>query len=198
MASVELLPEDFTGKGGLIDVFPEGSAPRGTHGNDYTNDLDFPHQLTLVYVKHTSDWNRAKHTFVMKVGTGDSMRSEKFEWRRSHGAEVHELHANLPGYKLVRLGREAPSGGFGGPRLARQKGESSDGKEVVAAVAMSNSSLSPKYFKLKRLGSGATGELGNHFAIVTLTSALKIWCIEHGGTDALAGVESLLRRFTRK
>ncbi|KAI0386357.1 hypothetical protein F5Y04DRAFT_275965 [Hypomontagnella monticulosa] len=191
IASMELPPRAHSLYEGSIDVPPQISGSGS--GEDKKGSGS-------VFVKHYSDWREAKHVFKMKVGVGKNTWTEEFEWRRSHGPEVQDIDRDQKGYKLVRLGgaKAGSISGDGGPRVWRQKGEASDGREVVAAFAASQAVLNTKVFKFKRMRSGATGELGTHFAIVALTSALKIWCIEHGCTDGIAGIESVFNKFVRK
>ncbi|XXG98979.1 hypothetical protein Hte_005312 [Hypoxylon texense] len=113
------------------------------------------------------------------------MTVEVFEWRHSQGREVHSLNPDprATGYKLVRgiagpgSGRGGPYVGGGGPRATRQEGESSDGKEIVAVWATVDGGCKKKKrpFAFRLLGSGATGELGDEFALAALVTALKIY-----------------------
>ncbi|OTA91926.1 hypothetical protein M434DRAFT_396870 [Hypoxylon sp. CO27-5] len=108
------------------------------------------------------------------VTEGD-LGAEEFECRDSRGVEVQELDPNASGCKLVRLNSEGPGGGKGGRRDKRHKGETSDGKEVVAVWTFSRS-----YFKFKVLGSGAL-DLGGEFALVALMTALDLVCLNQPG-----------------
>ncbi|KAI6081911.1 hypothetical protein F4821DRAFT_16498 [Hypoxylon rubiginosum] len=122
-----------------------------------------------------------RFTFKMKVGKPGKQQMERFEWRMSKGYEVHHIHPKAHGAKLVRLGHEGPGGGAGGERGTRKKGESSDGKEVVAVwgttshVPRTVTGEYKKPFTLYFRGSGDTGELGEEFRALAIMSALKIF-----------------------
>lgn len=80
---------------------------------------------------------------------------EKFEWRGSKGEEVKNLGETSPGFKLVRIGRD---------------------DEVVAVWASPKLSKSIyKAAKFQFLGSGATGELGEAWAKMAVTSFLTMY-----------------------
>jgi len=110
-----------------------------------------------------------RYTFEVEVGTGGASGAmkplrEAFEWRHSRGYEVHSLGAGAgPGYKLVRLSGRGAGGTVAG-----------DGNEVVAVWADYGLSLS-KVLCFGFLGSGATGELGERWAVMAVITALGIW-----------------------
>lgn len=118
---------------------------------------------------------------------------EVFEWRRSHGNEVKQLGGSRWGWKLVRVGRagrdEPPEGkeSFDASELSddgslaeyekgRAEASTSDGKEVVAVWARTGLWTSlHDVGEFQLLGSGATGELGDRWAVMALMSILCIW-----------------------
>ncbi|KAI1781083.1 hypothetical protein F4818DRAFT_451301 [Hypoxylon cercidicola] len=111
-------------------------------------------------------------TYTFNVGTG------LFQWRHSGGAEVRSLDGRGAGWKLVRLAPDAPA--------ARGATFASDGGEVVAAWAWASGSLTKK-FKFRFLGTGASGVLGERWAVMAVASALKIWDSERRRRNAAAG-----------
>ncbi|KAH8648576.1 hypothetical protein BX600DRAFT_442862 [Xylariales sp. PMI_506] len=109
-----------------------------------------------------SGFGHGKESFSIEVDASGGRR-EAFEWRHSHGGEVDGLGGRGRGWKLVRLA----ASGSGASR-------SSDGKEVVAVWA--NASMSAtKILNFEFLGSGATGVLGERWAIMAVITALRIW-----------------------
>ncbi|KAI8960479.1 hypothetical protein F5Y11DRAFT_330018 [Daldinia sp. FL1419] len=79
-----------------------------------------------------SELTHRVYRFTMDVGKAKELQGEEFEWRATKGNEIQGMFHHAKGYKLVRLEKEGPGGGQGGKRRSRQRGESSDGKEVVA------------------------------------------------------------------
>ncbi|OTA99453.1 hypothetical protein M426DRAFT_325106 [Hypoxylon sp. CI-4A] len=138
--------------------------------------------VETITMKETHDWRHLNITypFSLEVGLGGGSskdtRVEHFEWRSSRGAEIQTLTQFSRGYKLVRVGSSAV--GQGGRRATRAAGATSDGLEVVAVCAYNGSWSLSKAFKFQFLESGATGVLGDRFALVALMSGLKIWYVE--------------------
>ncbi|KAI2619643.1 hypothetical protein GGR54DRAFT_602887 [Hypoxylon sp. NC1633] len=123
------------------------------------------------------DWKNVKYPFSADVGLAKDVRREDFEWRRSRGGEVQGLDKYAGyGFKLVRLGSAATGGG--GERATRSEGATSDGKEVVAAWSYNSSWSVKKMFRFQFFESGATGVLGDQFALAALVTALRIWYVE--------------------
>lgn len=110
-----------------------------------------------------SGFAHGTHSFSIEIGH-DGHR-EPFEWRHSHGADVDSIGGSSSGWKLVRLAGDAP-GGSGG--------RGSDGKEVVAVWANIRMSIT-KELTFRFLGSGATGMLGERWAVMAVVTALRIW-----------------------
>jgi hypothetical protein len=117
-------------------------------------------------------------SFSVTVGRGQGMHDEQFEWRQSHGDEVKALDEWHWGLKLVRLNNEKPDEG-GGKGKNRKSGESSDGKEIVAVWADTGKLSMSKIGKFQFLGSGATGELGECWAIMAIVSVVRLWQINY-------------------
>ncbi|KAI6086376.1 hypothetical protein F4821DRAFT_260067 [Hypoxylon rubiginosum] len=143
----------------------------------YGSTVETPTTVTMpVEEGITGMWSH----FNMRVGIpGQSQGTESFEWRVSKGSEVRDIggeHAH--GWKLVRLGREGPGGGSGGGRGKRQKGETSDGKEVVAVWGTTSRTFSSddrRPFTLLFYGSGKTGELGEEWRAVAIATAVRLY-----------------------
>ncbi|KAJ9149388.1 hypothetical protein NKR23_g4301 [Pleurostoma richardsiae] len=118
---------------------------------------------------------QSNYTFSVEVdrpGGPRGMRRERFEWRRSHGAEVGRLAGASFGWKLVRMAGDTgaaagASGGVAGPVAG-------DGLEVVAVWVKAAMSLS-KVLKFEFTGVGATGDLGERWAVMAVMTALGIW-----------------------
>lgn len=136
-----------------------------------------------------------KWWFALPAGPNGEM--EKFEWRRSRGSEIKQLGASWRGWKLVRT----RSVGVGGDQLLNpvdskdvddeslpgysseeeqksQNGEvlAGEGSEVVAVWAKTGTWTSlHDVGELAFLNSGATGELGQRWAMMVLMSSLSIW-----------------------
>ncbi|KAI0838012.1 hypothetical protein F5Y06DRAFT_269569 [Hypoxylon sp. FL0890] len=138
-----------------------------------------------IIMKQTNILKNVTYPFSIEVGLGKDLHVENFEWRGSRGGEVQGLDKYTRGYKLVRLGREGA--GEGGERSTRAANTTSDGKEVVAVFAHNTSWSMNKVFKFQFLESGATGVLGDRFALIALMTALKIWYIEYIAQQASAG-----------
>ncbi len=116
------------------------------------------------------------YKFTMPVGDkSQGVQSEEFEWRSSVGKEVMKL-AKGPswGWKLVRCsGPNTRAGGSG--LLKNNPGFTSDGREVVALMALNGTASMTKAVRFTFMGSGLTGTMGETWEIVALTSALQIW-----------------------
>lgn len=122
-----------------------------------------------------------------------STRRETFEWRISKATEVRSLDSTAFGWKLVRLGVDPGSDtdtdtdkptpaspGKGGARGVREAGETSDGKEVVAAWSENSGMTLSKIAKFHFLGRGATGEFGDDWALMVVLSAFRLWKFTSG------------------
>lgn len=122
----------------------------------------------------------SRFTFSFDVGRrGKEMHRETFEWRISKAVEVRNLDSTAFGWKLVRLSPELPTG-RGGSRGARDVGEASDGKEVVAAWSENSGMTLSKIAKFHFLGAGATGEFGDDWALMAALSAFRLWKFTSG------------------
>jgi hypothetical protein len=134
---------------------------------------------------------KGRFWFGCLVGDGTEQRVERFEWRRSRGAEVRSVgQSSWGGYKLVRLGstntkedytsseEDLPKGSSISSSSNSNSGEgyTSDGKEIVAVWGNAScwktmSGVGEFQFR----GSGATGELGNMWALMAVMSCMSIW-----------------------
>ncbi|KAF2501703.1 hypothetical protein BU16DRAFT_522607 [Lophium mytilinum] len=129
----------------------------------------------------------ATYSFSIPLQDGNSMLPGHFEWRPSRGDEVQGLDSSkwTRGWKLVRVDGET-AGGRGGKRTSRDVGLTSDGKEIVAVWADNGKPSMHKVGKFQFLGRGATGELGDRWAIMAIASILRIWQVTYAATIAAA------------
>ncbi|KAF4953455.1 hypothetical protein FSARC_12378 [Fusarium sarcochroum] len=124
--------------------------------------------------------------FGIQVGNGPDQHIERFEWRRSRGAEVKSVgQSSWGGYKLVRLGNANHKEEYYSSSdedlpedSNRNSGEgfTSDGKEIVAvwgSASCYKSFSGVGEFQFR--GSGATGELGTIWALMAVMSCMSIW-----------------------
>ena len=122
---------------------------------------------------------------------------ERFEWRRLRGSEIKQLGASWRGWKLVRMGRSGRDQHDSAqyhekddeslPRYSSEDEkhgradsayatEESGEDEVVAVWAKTG-----RYTSLHDVGefafhgSGASGELGQRFAVMAVMTALCTW-----------------------
>lgn len=137
---------------------------------------------------------KSKWWFALPIGPNGEL--ETFEWRRSRGSEVKQLNASWRGWKLVRKGRtsshdhQAAVDQFSKqdddslPRYSidDEKSDSGSamedtaGEEIVAVWAKSGTWTSLHDIgEFAFHGSGASGELGQRFAIMAVMTALSIW-----------------------
>ncbi|KAM0808331.1 hypothetical protein AB5N19_08674 [Seiridium cardinale] len=132
-----------------------------------------------------SGFSNGTHGFTIEVGS--TGRREPFEWRHSHGTEVDLLGGSSAGWKLIRLATDAPGGeGAGnGAHFVGGGSQSSDGKEVVAVWSNARMSMS-KILNFRFLGSGATGVLGERWAVMAVITALRIWDKERKASNGAA------------
>ncbi|MCJ1372299.1 hypothetical protein MMC20_003522 [Loxospora ochrophaea] len=121
-------------------------------------------------LRYTGNLKSARYSFQAPVGQDKHARLEKFEWRRSHGDEVHNLaNATKWGWKLVRLDHEPAEGHSNGS-------ETSDGKEVVAIYADVSKLSMSKVGEFQFLGGEANGELGEVWSLMAVITLAAIWC----------------------
>ncbi|KAJ1323359.1 PAX-interacting protein 1 [Microdochium nivale] len=101
---------------------------------------------------------------------------EMFEWRHSRGDAVHDLDTGASyGYKLVRLSTAPPPGvDPGAAQFVGGGYMSNKGEEVVAVFARMVGSISRR-MRFRFLGTGASGLLGDRWALMAAVSAIRIW-----------------------
>jgi hypothetical protein len=165
------------------------ASPEGRRGYDVL----LPGSIVAESLRRQSRKN--KWTFAIPVGGNGEV--EVFEWRRSRGSEIKQLGASWRGWKLVRMG----SSGRGQhdaaeyhekddeslPRYSSEDEkhgradsvhaieENGEG-EIVAVWAKSGCWTSlHDVGEFAFHGSGATGELGQRFAVMAVMTALCIW-----------------------
>ncbi|KAF4446242.1 hypothetical protein F53441_10084 [Fusarium austroafricanum] len=126
---------------------------------------------------------KGRFWFAIQVGHGPGQHVERFEWRRSRGAEVKSVgQSRWGGYKLVRLGSTNTKEEYSSSEedfydgSTNGEGYTSDGKEVVAvwgstSCFKSMTGVGEIHFR----GSGATGELGQQWALMAVMSCMSIW-----------------------
>lgn len=96
-----------------------------------------------------------KYTFAVLVGDGPDAMPEKFEWKPSGMNKIPGMGSLALSYELVRLGRN---------------------NEVVAKFSNGTSGgFRSKLASIQFLNSGATGELGKLWTLMTVMSFLRIW-----------------------
>lgn len=165
------------------------ASPEGRRGYDVL----LPGSIAAEGLRRQSRKN--KWTFALPVGIDGEM--ETFEWRRSRGSEIKQLGASWRGWKLVRMG----SSGRGQhdaaqyhekddeslPRYSSEDekheradsahaSEESGEDEIVAVWAKTGTWTSlHDVGEFAFLGSGASGELGQRFAVMAVMTALCIW-----------------------
>ncbi|KAK0745508.1 hypothetical protein B0T18DRAFT_428653 [Schizothecium vesticola] len=136
-------------------------------------------QARTETMRYAPSLRREMWWFAMPVGDAGV---ERFEWRRSRGAEVKEVEGGCGrGWKLVRMGRSNAAAAAGEDdgdddesADGRPDGRTSDGMEVVAVWADAGLSLS-RMGALEFRGSGATGELGLLWSIMAAVTCMCIW-----------------------
>ncbi|KAH8900368.1 hypothetical protein GQ53DRAFT_740507 [Thozetella sp. PMI_491] len=130
--------------------------------------------------------------YQLSIPTGEKGgEPEQFEWRSSHGEELKQLSKGHRawGWKLVRLG--GPNVKPGGAETAlREVGYTSDGREVVAILALNTTASMTKSFRFAFAGSALTGTLGEAWETAALTSGLQVLNIYHQGQTAATSAAS--------
>lgn len=135
---------------------------------------------------------KSKWWFALPIGANGEL--ETFEWRRSRGSEVKSLGASWRGWKLVRTqraGHERESidqytkrdddslPGYSSEDGKSDSGFASEeiaGEEIVAVWAKTGTWTSlHDVGEFAFRGSGASGELGQRFAVMAVMTALSIW-----------------------
>ncbi|KAF9768480.1 hypothetical protein IL306_014237 [Fusarium sp. DS 682] len=126
---------------------------------------------------------KGRFWFDIQVGHGPDQCVERFEWRRSRGAEVRSVgQSRWGGYKLVRLGSTNTKEEYSSSEedlhddSTSGEGYTSDGKEVVAVWGSTNCFKSMSGVgEFQFRGSGATGELGQLWALMAVMSCMSVW-----------------------
>jgi hypothetical protein len=149
-------------------------------------------ESSYEFLRHDPSFKTETYRFTIDVGLGGDKETlpENFEWRPSDRQEIQQLvkrNKYILGWELVRLGS----------RVDIRDGEGSsgitpDGEEIVAVWARYAGWSLTKAFKFQFMGSGASGELGERWAVMAVISALRIWCLEGmGQTDEGLGNASM-------
>ncbi|XXG97107.1 hypothetical protein Hte_003402 [Hypoxylon texense] len=168
----------------LAAVYQNRSSHASTVELPPLDGLPLPDNARVSVVKieeNSANFRSTTYTFTVQTG-GPGSHLEAFQWRHSSGKEVRALDArgHGDGWKLVRLAPDAPA--VDGATFA------SDGREVVAVWKKVYSAT--KKLKFQFLGTGATGALGEPWALMAVASALKIWDSIHIDTAGahIAGI----------
>ncbi|TWU77935.1 hypothetical protein ED733_005370 [Metarhizium rileyi] len=107
----------------------------------------------LIKEEIRSHLNGMNYAYTFAVPVGETGYPEKFEWRSSKTEEVKELGEMSRGWKLVRLNH---------------------GNEVVAVWSWTKLRWTMnKAAAFSFTNSGASGELGNTFALMAVTSFIR-------------------------
>ncbi|KAI0599018.1 hypothetical protein F4775DRAFT_552559 [Biscogniauxia sp. FL1348] len=116
------------------------------------------------------DWPMITFRFTVEIGaTPERWHREGFEWRHSYRMVASVLDGVGDGWKLVRL-----STADRGKTQERRPEAASDGGEIVAVWGYARKSLT-KAMKFSFLGSGASGVLGDRWALTTVMTALRMY-----------------------
>ncbi|KAB5515513.1 hypothetical protein GE09DRAFT_1159847 [Coniochaeta sp. 2T2.1] len=174
---VGTVTKDGPKKHDTVIELPMSPRPGSSEGGGTTNREPFVSDVSMTL-------KNSRFRFSFDVGLrGKETRRETFEWRISKAVEVRALDSMAFGWKLVRLlgpDGDQPTTGRGGPRGARDVGEASDGKEVVAAWSENSGLTLSKIAKFHFLGAGATGEFGDDWALIAALSAFRLWKFTSG------------------
>lgn len=190
------LPNGFYGSLILDNTSPKSTSPlaRASPEGRRGYDVLLPGSIVAEGLRRQSRKN--KWVFALPVGVDGEV--ETFEWRRSRGTEIKQLGASWRGWKLVRLGGSSheqnnASSQFQDaddeslPRYSTEDEkhdradsahaieESGEG-EIVAVWAKTGCWTSlHDVGEFAFHGSGASGELGQRFAVMAVMTALCIW-----------------------
>lgn len=108
------------------------------------------------------------HNFTLPITRTDGTSVlETFEWRRVSGQEISAIDPDAYGWKLVRLEPE---------------GDQGPGEEVVAAWAVPAGTSLTHVATIRYLGSGASGVLGDDWAVFAALSVLRVYQAETIGS----------------
>ncbi|KAI1344010.1 hypothetical protein F5Y15DRAFT_184652 [Xylariaceae sp. FL0016] len=130
-------------------------------------------------------WPHSTYSFAIETGHGAAAPVERFEWRHSSDDAIKGMGGRGSGWKLVRLSTGAPAGMGHDAQFVGGGPRTSDGKEVVAVYSWASMSMTKAmYFQF--LGSGASGGLGERWAIMAVITALAIWNKERKARNSAA------------
>ncbi|PKS04973.1 hypothetical protein jhhlp_008339 [Lomentospora prolificans] len=132
-----------------------------------------PHPSSEAILHVEAGFFSAKWWF--DIETGFPGRHERYEWRRSRGDIVANLGTDWStGWKLVRLDSRPPEGAPPGTTFSPAADTSaSDGAEIVAVWGLNSLSMH-KVGMFAFHGTGASGLLGERWAVMAVISALAI------------------------
>lgn len=116
-----------------------------------------------------------RYRFSIEVDPAGAVR-EEFEWRHSSGSAIKDYACARQGWKLMRMSTNPPSGVdfLSSIDYKPSSYKSSDDKEVVAVWANFGMSTN-KLWRFAFLGTGATGALGERWAVMAVMTALLMW-----------------------
>ncbi|KAM0256219.1 hypothetical protein ACHAQJ_005090 [Trichoderma viride] len=113
-----------------------------------------------------------------REGEKATRRVERFEWVGTGGKEVKDLHEWARGWKLRRVAAngagEAADEDADGDADGDEAANESPAGEILAVWADSSKSLR-KAAKFQFINSGATGELGEAWALMAVITFVRVW-----------------------
>ncbi|KAM0715832.1 hypothetical protein Q7P37_008346 [Cladosporium fusiforme] len=181
------LPGGYSGS--LILESAQGSKSplaRGIPGDRRSYEILFPGSMNAEALRRKP----RKSVWYFAFPGAREGEVETFEWRRSRGSEVKQLGAKWRGWKLVRMrnngsAQQEPAETVVDDKslsdesdYEKEKGQEQDSaSEDVVAVWARMGCLTSLHDvgELLFLNSGASGELGNRWAVMALMSAFCIW-----------------------
>ncbi|KAK0759615.1 hypothetical protein N5P37_007803 [Trichoderma harzianum] len=113
-----------------------------------------------------------------REGEKTTRRVERFEWVGTGGKEVKDLHEWVRGWKLRRVVESYADAYAGSDDEKDEDGdvstyENTDGE--ILAVWADATGLSKKAAKFEFINSGATGELGEAWAVMAVITFVRVW-----------------------
>ncbi len=126
--------------------------------------------------------------FTVEVGV-KKLRRESFEWRKARaplgGKHEQGSHTIQTQYTLHRLSSGGPAPPSSTPSTSEQP---DDDSEAVALLSFNHVLSFTHYFTLELKGEGLTGELGDRWAMMVVTTALSLNFLRQFGKTGKATV----------
>ncbi|KAL7934552.1 hypothetical protein V8C35DRAFT_301221 [Trichoderma chlorosporum] len=108
-----------------------------------------------------------------REGENTTRRVERFEWVSSGSKEVKDLHEWVHGWKLRRVVTSAADSDNEKDDGDASTYENTDGE--ILAVWADATGLKKKAAKFEFINSGATGELGEAWALMAVITFVRVW-----------------------